>query len=119
MYTVPLRFDGAALGSRNTDGPYTLTGLSLTYRAPGVEFPQPNQVAGDVYTTAPYDVNQFEDATVGPPAHSTHRVADQDGDGLHDHSFRPCTPGQQASAPTFSLAASRAGGRSLLSNVTN
>lgn len=84
VYTVPLRFDGAALGSKNTDGPYTLTGLSLTYRAPGVEFPQPNQVAGDVYTTAPYDVNQFEGATVGPPAHSTHRVADQDGDGLYD-----------------------------------
>ena len=60
-----------ALGSKNTDGPYTLTGLSLTYRAPGVDFPQPNQVAEDVYTTAPYDVNQFEGATVGPPAHST------------------------------------------------
>ena len=84
VYTVPLRFDGTVLGSRNTDGPYTLTGLSLTYRAPGVDFPQPNQVAGDVYTTAPYDVNQFEGATVPPPAHSTHRVADQDGDGLYD-----------------------------------
>jgi hypothetical protein len=84
VYTVPLRFDGTVLGSRNADGPYTLTGLTLTYRAPGVEFPQPNQVAGDVYTTAPYDVNQFEGATVPPPAHSAHRVADQDGDGLYD-----------------------------------
>ena len=37
-----------------------------------------------MYTTAPYDVNQFDGATVPPPAHSTHRVADQAGDGLYD-----------------------------------
>jgi hypothetical protein len=52
VYTIYLRFDSVVLGSSNTDGPYTLTGSSLAYRALSVPAAKPGGLFCELPTMA-------------------------------------------------------------------
>lgn len=62
LQTVTLVFDGAWLHAANSDGPYTVSNLRLKYTDPAVYFPFSVGTYENVYATAAYSVNQFEEA---------------------------------------------------------
>lgn len=60
LQTITLVFDGTWLHAANSDGPYTLSNLSLQYNDPAVYFSFSVGSYRNIYTTAAYSVNQFE-----------------------------------------------------------
>jgi len=84
---VQLVFDGLQISASKVDGPYTLKYLSIT----DVDNPTPEDFANraldhwkSLYTTAAYQVHDFQNRGAALSGEITERGLDADGDGLYE-----------------------------------
>lgn len=80
---MTLRFDGAEIYARGTDGPYLLRVVRLAQRDAEGEL-LPLEEANEAHTTAAYSFEEFEHPAVRLTAPGTLEAEDTDGNGLYD-----------------------------------